>query len=145
VGVTDGIMDGVSDDVLRGAMVGELHGQLVWHLAHEVINRLFAGMSAELKKHRVSVVTLMPGFMRTERVLMHLDGREDLKKTFRFDLSETTEYLGRAVVGLAADPKVMKKTGRIHFVADLAREYGFTDTDDRYVPRFNPFASSAGN
>jgi NAD(P)-dependent dehydrogenase (short-subunit alcohol dehydrogenase family) len=143
-GVTDGIMDGVSDDVLRGAMVGEVHGQLVWHLAHEVINRLLAGMSGELKKHKVAVVTLMPGFMRTERVLMHMDGRDDLKKSFRFDLSETTEYLGRAVAALAADPKVIKKTGRIHFVADLAKEYGFTDTDDRYVPRFNPFASAAG-
>jgi hypothetical protein len=30
----------------------------------------------------------------------------------------------------------MKKTGRIHFVADLAEEYGFTDVDGSR-PRFH--------
>ena len=45
----------------------------------------------------------------------------------------------RAVAALAADTNVLKKTGRIHFVADLAKEYGFTDVDGRYIPRFNPF------
>jgi hypothetical protein len=43
------------------------------------------------------------------------------------------------VAGLAADPKVLEKTGKVRFVADLAREYGFTDVDGRVVPRFNPF------
>jgi hypothetical protein len=58
---------------------------------------------------------------------------------FRYDLSESTEYVGRAVAGLAADAKVLKKSGRIHFVADLAAEYGFTDADGRVIPRFNPY------
>ena len=138
VGVTDGIITGVSEDVLKGAVVGEYQGQLIWTLAHEVINRLMYGMSAETKKHKVAVVTLMPGFMRTERVQRHLGDNEKMKKMFRYDLSETTEYIGRAVAGLAADSKVLQKTGRIHFVADLAEEYGFTDADGRKVPRFNP-------
>ena len=50
-----------------------------------------------------------------------------------------TAMLGRAVAALAADPKVMRHSGRIHFVADLAQEYGFTDVDGRAVPRFRPF------
>ena len=33
----------------------------------------------------------------------------------------------------------MRHSGRIHFVADLAQEYGFTDVDGRTVPRFKPF------
>ncbi len=37
------------------------------------------------------------------------------------------EFSGKAVAHLAADPGVMKKTGRILLSADLAREYGFTD------------------
>jgi hypothetical protein len=34
-------------------------------------------------------------------------------------------------VALAADPDVKRKAGLIHFAADLAREYGFTDIDGR--------------
>jgi hypothetical protein len=57
---------------------------------------------------------------------------------FRFDLSESVEYIGRAVAALSADSDVLAKTGRIHFVADLAREYGFTDVDGTFIPRFRP-------
>jgi hypothetical protein len=32
---------------------------------------------------------------------------------------------------LASDPKVLKKTGKIHFTADLAREYKFTDINGK--------------
>ena len=134
------IMDGVDDDVLSGAIKGEISGALIWHLAHEYINRLMKGISAEAKKQKIAVVTLMPGFMKTERVVQYLDGDEKMKKMFRFDLAESTEYVGRAVAGLAADKKVLAKTGRIHFVADLATEYGFTDIDGRKVPRFAPHA-----
>jgi hypothetical protein len=86
----------------------------------------------------VIVVTLMPGFMRTERVELYLGGNEKLKRMLRYDLSETPEYLGRAVAALAADAQVMRKTGKVWFVADLAKEYGFTDVDGRQVPRFAP-------
>jgi NAD(P)-dependent dehydrogenase (short-subunit alcohol dehydrogenase family) len=143
VGITDFIMDGVSDDVLRGAIEagGYGSGQLLWTLAHEMINRLMYAMSAEANSCKVAVVTLMPGFMRTERVQQYLN-TEKLRKMMRYDLAESTEYLGRAVAALAGDAKVLKKTGRIHFVADLAREYGFTDVDGRQVPRFNPHAAA---
>jgi hypothetical protein len=45
---------------------------------------------------------------------------------------------GRAVAALAGDPDVATKSGRIHFVADLAVDYGFTDVDGRQIPRFAP-------
>jgi NAD(P)-dependent dehydrogenase (short-subunit alcohol dehydrogenase family) len=132
-----GLIVGVTDNVVEGAPEGEYHGQLMWDLAHRCINRMLRGMAVEGKPKGIAVVTLMPGFMQTERVLMNVK-TEELKKMFRFDLSESPEYLGRAVAALAADADVLQKTGKIHFVADLAREYGFTDVDGRYVPRFNP-------
>ena len=64
---------------------------------------------------------------------------EEHKKMFRFDLSESVEYIGRAVASLAADTRAVEKSGKIHFVADLAREYGFTDVDGKAIPRFRPF------
>jgi len=44
---------------------------------------------------------------------------------------ETTEYIGRAVLALATDPGVHRRTGQTYAVGDLAREYGFTDVDGR--------------
>jgi len=75
--------------------------------------------------------------MRTEGVLRAFNTDEqnwhaipDLQST------ESTQYVGRAVVALATVPNVMEKSGRILAVGDLAREYGFADVDGRYVPPF---------
>lgn len=116
-------------------------GQILWDLGHEFLNRLVMGMSRELKKSKVTVVGLNPGFMRTERVLMHMK-TEAIKKQFRFDLSESVEYIGRAAAALAADPRVLLKTGQLLWVAELAKEYGFTDVDGRVIPLFDPNAPS---
>jgi NAD(P)-dependent dehydrogenase (short-subunit alcohol dehydrogenase family) len=138
VGVTDGIMADAPEEVLNGAITGPYQGAFMWTLAHEMINRMMYGMSCEAKAKKIAMITLMPGFMRTETVVKYLN-TDELRKAMGFEKSETTEYIGRAIAHLAADPKVLKKTGRIHFVADLAREYGFTDVDGKQVPRFSPF------
>lgn len=114
-------------------------GQILHDAGHEAVNRLIFAMSRETKKHKIAVVGLNPGFMRTERVLMYMT-TEARKKQFRFDLSESVEYIGRAAVALTADGKVLKKTGKLLFVADVAKEYGLTDVDGRYVPLFDPSA-----
>lgn len=142
VGITDGLMGDVPDDVLTGKSGGDFGGQLIWDLAHVTINRLMFSMSVEAKKQKVAVITLMPGFMRTERVARAMTS-DEIRKQFRYDLSESTEFVGRAVASLAADKHALRKTGRIHFVADLAKEYGFTDVDGAQRGRFNPFAGAA--
>lgn len=114
-------------------------GQILHDLGHEFLNRLISGLSKGAKKSKIAVVGLNPGFMRTERVLMHMT-TEARKKQFRFDLSETPEYIGRAVAALAADGNVFSKTGQLLWVHDLAKEYGFTDVDGPYIPRFDPRA-----
>ena len=128
------LTDGVMADGSR-----PYSGQIVWDLAHTSIERMALGMGIDLKPYRVAVVALMPGFMRTERVLMYLPTAE-LKQAAGFERTETPEYLGRAVAALASDPGVLAKTGRLHFVADLAREYGFTDVDGTQPPRFSAFS-----
>jgi len=118
-------------------------GQVLWDLGHEFLDRLVVDMGRELKKSKVAVVGLNPGFMRTERVLMHMT-TEKIKKQFRFDLSESVEYIGRAAAALAADPRVLRKTGQLLWVAELAKEYGFTDIDGRPIPLFDPKAPFSG-
>lgn len=138
VGVTDFIHADASEDVLLARDMGayDTGGMMLPDLAHVCINRLMRAMSVELEKYNIAAITLMPGFMQTEAVLQVMT-TDELKKQYRFDLSESPRYIGRGVAALTADPNVIAKTGRIHFVADLAKEYGFTDVDGRYIPRFN--------
>jgi NAD(P)-dependent dehydrogenase (short-subunit alcohol dehydrogenase family) len=114
-------------------------GQILHDLGHEFINRLVMDLSLAARKFKIAVVGLNPGFMRTERVLMYMNSPAR-KRQFRFDLSETPEYIGRAAWALAADPDAIKKTGQLLWASDLAKEYGFTDVDGRYIPRFDPKA-----
>jgi NAD(P)-dependent dehydrogenase (short-subunit alcohol dehydrogenase family) len=108
---------------------------VLWGLGHQAINRQVEAGSRDLKKAGIAIVALAPGFMRTERVLMHLKTEKD-KKAFGFEDSETPEYGGRAVAALAADPRVMRYAGKLVYAADLARAYGFTDVDGKQVANF---------
>ncbi len=105
------------------------------HLAHYSTNRLVSALASQAHDAGIAVVGLLPGFMRTERVQMHLPDEES-RTRFRYDLSESTEYSGRAVAALASDPNVLAKSGKLLFVADLAEEYGFTDIDGKRVANF---------
>jgi hypothetical protein len=51
-----------------------------------------------------------------------------------FSNFETPRFTGRAVVALASDEDVMSRTGQAWIVADLARDYGFTDVDGNLPP-----------
>lgn len=136
-----GLIVGVTDMVFGDPEIpkkGHMPGMLFPVVAHDCINRLQYCLSEELKKAGVAVVTLMPGFMRTERVERAMT-TEKMRKMMHYDQSESVLYIGRAVAALAADPQVGRKSGRIHYVADLATEYGFSDADGTRHPRFDPF------
>ncbi|HEX9760795.1 MAG TPA: SDR family NAD(P)-dependent oxidoreductase [Candidatus Acidoferrales bacterium] len=107
---------------------------MLWMLGHRVINRLVDATRADLAKRKITTIALAPGWMRTERVMKHTSAKE--KKSVRFAKSESTEYAGRAVAMLAADPRVPARTGKLLYVGDLARHYGFRDNDGRAVPNF---------
>jgi NAD(P)-dependent dehydrogenase (short-subunit alcohol dehydrogenase family) len=138
-GLITGITDFVFGDPEAPPKGDYMPGMLFPIVAHDCINRLMYCLSQEVKKSGIAVVTLMPGFMRTERVERSMTS-EKLKKMFRYDLAESVEYIGRAVAALAGDRQVIAKTGRIHYVGDLAGEYGFTDVDGVRRPRFDPFS-----
>ncbi len=68
--------------------------------------------------------------------LSHVRGVSDWKKIPWLKKSESPEYVGRAVAALAGDTRLMRRSGKAFHVGELAREYGFTDTDGRRVPPF---------
>jgi NAD(P)-dependent dehydrogenase (short-subunit alcohol dehydrogenase family) len=104
-----------------------------YDMAKNAINRMTYGIAREVKPHNIAVVALAPGFMRTERVAGAFEAAGN-KEYLNF--TESPEYVGRAVVAVAADPKVMEKSGKVFAVGDLAQEYGFSDTDGRQIPAF---------
>jgi dehydrogenase/reductase SDR family member 1 len=93
------------------------------------VDRLAADMAHDLRAHGVAALSLWPGIVRTEYILEHKD-----QLPFSLDVSESPELTGRAVAALAADPKVMERSGKVWVVAELAKEYGFTDVDGTRPP-----------
>jgi len=107
---------------------------MFWMLGHRAINRIVEATKSDLANRRIAAIALAPGWMRTERVMKYTS--EKMKRSSRFAKSESTEYVGRAVASLAADPKVLKKSGKLLYAGDLAAEYKFKDADGRYIPNF---------
>jgi NAD(P)-dependent dehydrogenase (short-subunit alcohol dehydrogenase family) len=106
-------------------------------LAHRGINEMASAMKSDLAKIGVTIVALAPGFMRTERVLMHMAGTsEKHKKESGFHLSETPEYTGRAIAKMGADKKIARHSGKLVFVGDFAKSYKFKDADGKFVANF---------
>ncbi len=108
-------------------------GNVFYDVAKAAVNRMAYGMARELRPHGIAVVSLAPGFVRTERVeaAFAAAGRS-LPENL-----ESSEYIGRAVVALASDGNVLARSGRTLTVGALSREYGFTDIDGRQLPPFH--------
>ncbi|CAC5419129.1 DHRS1 [Mytilus coruscus] len=109
----------------------------------EANDRMAADCAVELRKMNVAFVSLWPGAVRTENLkeLLKTGGfgtdkpasgnmpKVDVAKAFAN--GETPEYAGKAIVALATDPNIMKKSGKILITADLGYEYGFKDIDGK--------------
>jgi dehydrogenase/reductase SDR family member 1 len=108
--------------------------EYAWHVAYGVgkcaLDRVTADTAHELRDHGVSVVSLWPGFVRTERIDV---GEAAGRLPASLDLSgaESPRFTGRGVVALATDQDVMRWSGRAIAVNELAEHYGFRDLDGR--------------
>ena len=109
-------------------------GSFFYDLAKACMNRMALSMAQDLKAHGVTALSLSPGFMRTERVMAAYE--QGQVPDDQFAQTESPEYLGRAVAHLAAEPDIAARSGQVLRVGDLAREYGFTDTDGSQPPAF---------
>jgi NAD(P)-dependent dehydrogenase (short-subunit alcohol dehydrogenase family) len=112
----------------------DYRGHLFYDLIKVTVSRLAYAMAEELHAHKVAAVAVTPGYMRTETMLeafgvTEANWREGAKKDPNFIASETPYFVGRAVAALAADEKVMDKSGGLFGSWTLADEYGFTDID----------------
>ena len=101
-------------------------------------DRLAADMAVELKPHRVTSLSLWPGIVGTELMTQFAAemglGEPAVSGTQTEPIQahynwETPLLTGRVIAALAADATVMRCTGQVQIVAELARDYGLVDAD----------------
>ncbi|HZT94526.1 MAG TPA: SDR family NAD(P)-dependent oxidoreductase [Gaiellaceae bacterium] len=120
--------------VLTGAWddPGEYLGNLYYDVSKAAVSRLVAGLAHELGDRDVAVVGVVPGFTRTEAVVdAFAAGGMDPP-----DTAHSPEYVGRAIVHIAADPEAKALSGSSVQVATLGERYGFGDVDGRAFAEF---------
>jgi NAD(P)-dependent dehydrogenase (short-subunit alcohol dehydrogenase family) len=101
-------------------------GNVLYGVAKCATDKMTADMAHELRAHGVTVLSLYPGLVRTESVLAAAaEGWLDLSN------SEGPEFIGRVIAALAADSRLIDRTGQVIVAADSARTYGVTDTAGR--------------
>ena len=119
---------------------GHMPGMLFPVVAHDCINRLMYCLSEELKTTGIAVVTLMPGLHAHRAGRAGDDHREDAEDDALRPERERLLHRPRRGAPWPPTRRSPSKSGRIHYVADLAAEYGFTDADGTRHPRFDPFS-----
>jgi NAD(P)-dependent dehydrogenase (short-subunit alcohol dehydrogenase family) len=101
-------------------------GNAIYGAAKAATDKLAADMAHELKDHGVAAVSVYPGLVRTEAVLVAA-----AQGAFELSNSESPEFIGRVVAALYADPALMTRTGQVIVAAQAARELGVLDIDGR--------------
>jgi NAD(P)-dependent dehydrogenase (short-subunit alcohol dehydrogenase family) len=103
------------------------HGHAFYEVAKTGTNKLTEQMADDLRLYGIPVIGVAPGFMRLERMNLTPE---------RAALTESPEFLGRAVAALAADPDAHTRSGGVFTTPELARDYGFTDVDGSQMSPF---------
>jgi NAD(P)-dependent dehydrogenase (short-subunit alcohol dehydrogenase family) len=117
------------------------HGTFFFDLFEATLKRIAFALAEELAPHGVTSVAITPGFMRTEAILeqfgvteanwQHAAEHNAQAKAYGFQESETPNFVGRAIVALAADPDRAELSGGVYSSHTLSQRYGFTDVDGR--------------
>lgn len=109
--------------------------EYAWHVAYGVgkcaLDRMTADCARELQDTGVSMVSVWPGFVRTERIDVAVDSGVELPPSLDLSAAESPRFTGRAVSALAIDADRSRFSGQAVSARDMADAYGFTDIDGR--------------
>lgn len=99
-------------------------------------DRMAADMAIELKPCNIASVSVWPGIVGTELLSQFFKGEVDSENddpraaAFKSGYNwETPLLTGRAIAALAASHDLMKRTGQVQVVAELAKEFDLVDQD----------------
>ncbi len=99
-------------------------------------DRLAADMAVELKPYNVASISLWPGIVGTEHISSMVSSGEETNETDprtslineRYNW-ETPLLTGRVIAKLAGEENIIRRTGKVHIVAEMAQQYGVVDQD----------------
>lgn len=98
-------------------------GNVIYGISKAATDAMVMQTADELRAHNVTVVSIYPGLVRTEAVLA--------AGVFDLSNSESPEFIGRAIVAMAADQQGQRWNGKVVTAAAMALDYGFTDIDGK--------------
>ncbi|MBG0743356.1 MAG: SDR family NAD(P)-dependent oxidoreductase [Cylindrospermopsis raciborskii KL1] len=98
-------------------------------------DRLAADLAKELKDYNVASIALYPGIVGTEQItLMAQEQSKDNTASSIFADGynwETPLLTGRVISALASDSNLIKRTGKIAIVAEVAKQYKLVDENGK--------------
>ncbi|MFE5701901.1 SDR family NAD(P)-dependent oxidoreductase [Rhodococcus koreensis] len=121
-----GLIANISSFGTRGHLHSVLYG-----MSKAGLDKMASDMAAELAPHDVRAVSLWPGIVRTEMIVA--SGMETIAG-FPVADAESPEFVGEVICALTADPTLPDRSGHTFVTAELAVEYGITDTQGRTPP-----------
>ena len=97
-------------------------------------DRLAADMAVELNPYNVASISVWPGIVGTEHISRlaeevqekNIDSPAGIGERYNW---ESPFLTGRVIAALAAEPNIMKHTGKAKIVAELAQKYRIVDQD----------------
>jgi NAD(P)-dependent dehydrogenase (short-subunit alcohol dehydrogenase family) len=120
---------------ISGFAAGRYTYGVVFGTSKTAVGRMTRDMAIELKPHDVAALTLWQGLTLTEKALDNLAKTPELMtKSITEMTGSSVEHPGRVIAALAADPQIMERSGGEFITAELAQDYGITDTDGRVIP-----------
>lgn len=103
-------------------------------------DRLAADMAVELESYNVASVSIWPGVVGTEHISRFADEIQDQDTVNSPSKSisdrynwETPLLTGRVIAALATEPNIMKRTGKVQIVAEIAQKYRIID-ENKQLP-----------
>ena len=103
------------------------------------VDKMAHDMAVDLRPHGVAVVSLWMGLLDTERTAWAMNDPETARKYAPLrERMESPQFTGRVIDALSRDAQLLERSGQVWIGAELAREYGVSDIDDRRPPSFRP-------
>jgi NAD(P)-dependent dehydrogenase (short-subunit alcohol dehydrogenase family) len=103
-----------------------LHLHVAYSAGKSALDRMTCDAAAQLRPHGVSVVSLWPYFVRTER-LMRIEEEAEGEWDHDIEGAESQRFVGRTIAALARAPDLAERSGKAFTTAELAIAYGIVD------------------
>jgi NAD(P)-dependent dehydrogenase (short-subunit alcohol dehydrogenase family) len=94
------------------------------------IDKMAADMAVDLRKQNVAALSLWAGMTMTERSQVAMKEHPGEYDYFA-EHAASPEFIGLLLDVLLQDPKLMERSGRTYYAAELAIEYGVQDVDGK--------------